>query len=129
MKERLTRLKEDGIVRKFDADTGKVSYEIAGGTRRIATPHLNSIKRLKRRAYYEASGYVHKKIAENEEDNEGLKAAHKLEQAGEEGIADLKRALPSGKTLLRKAQRNLERQSQRAKEEYNRTVAKGKRRI
>lgn len=110
------------LQRKFDADTGKVSYEIAGGTKRIPTPHLNGIKRLKRRAYYEASGYVHKKIAENEEDNEGLKAAHKLEQAGEEGIADLKRALPSGRTLLRKAQRNLERQSQKAREDYNRSL-------
>lgn len=110
------------LQRKFDKDTGKVSYEIAGGTRKIRTPHLNGIKRLKRRAYYEASGYVHKKIAENEEDNEGLKAAHKLEQAGEEGIRNLKRALPSGKSLLKKAQRNLERQSQKAREEYNRSL-------
>lgn len=110
------------LQRHFDKDTGKVSYEIAQGTRRIKTPHLNGIKRLKRRAYYEASGYIHRKIAENEEDNDGLKAAHKLEQAGEEGIADLKRALPSGRTLMRKAQRSLEQRAKKAERDYNNSL-------
>ena len=106
------------LQRKFDEETGRVSYEIGQSTRRIRTPHLEGIKRLKRRAYYEASGYIHKKISENEQDNTGVEAAHKIEQAGEEAAANLKNMLPSGRSVSRKLQQSLERQAQKKKQEY-----------
>ena len=103
------------IERKVDADTGKVSYELGQSINRIATPHMNAVKRLKRRAYYEASGYAHRKVAENEQDNTAVEATHKTEQAGEEAVANLKGMLPSGRTLSKKLQRNLEQKAQRQK--------------
>ena len=110
------------LQRKFDEETGRVTYEIGQSTRRIKTPHIESIKRLKKRAYYEASGYIHRKISENEQDNTGVEAAHKIEQAGEEAAANLKNMLPSGRAVSRKLQQNLERQAQKKKQEYQYTL-------
>lgn len=107
------------IQRKFDEETGKVSYEIGQSQRRIRTPHIEGIKRLKKRAYYEASGYIHKKISENEEDNTAVEAAHRLEQASEEAAANIKNALPSGRSVVRKVQQEMERKAQRAEKEYH----------
>lgn len=107
------------LQRKFDEETGSVSYEIGANSKRIRTPHLEGIKRLKRKAYYEASGYVHKKISENEEDNTAVEATHKLEQAGEEAAANIKNAMPSGRTVARKFQQEMERRAQRAEKEYH----------
>lgn len=112
------------LERKFDKDTGKVSYEIGQGSKKIRTPHLEGIKRLKRKAYYEASGYVHQKISENEQDNTGVEAAHKLEQAGEEAAANIKNSLPSGRTLAKKVQREMERRARKAEKEYHYSLFK-----
>ena len=38
------------IERKYDNDTGKVTYELGQASKRIATPHLEGVRRLKRRA-------------------------------------------------------------------------------
>ena len=107
------------LQRKFDEETGRVSYEIGQSTRRIKTPHLEGIRRLKKRAYYEAKGYVHQKISENEQDNTGVEAAHKIEEMGEEASANLKRMLPSGRSVSRKLQQELERRAQKAEKEYH----------
>ena len=103
------------IERKFDKDIGKVSFELGQTTRRIVTPHVENIKRLKRRAYYEARGTVHRKISENEQDNTGVEAAHTFEQKGEEVSADLRNMLPSGRTVTRKLQQRIEQKAQRQK--------------
>ncbi|MCR4813931.1 MAG: M23 family metallopeptidase [Lachnospiraceae bacterium] len=105
------------IERRIDADTGKVSYELGQSINRIATPHIRSLKRLKRRAYYEASGYLHRKVSENEQDNIAVEASHKTEQTGEEAVASLKGMLPSGRTLSRKLQQSIEQKNQRQRQE------------
>ena len=77
-----------------------------------------------RKAYYEAKGYVNNKISEYEDDNEGLKAAHKTEQGAEWAAATLKNTLPSGRQLYRKAQNELRRQARKAEKKYNYTLFK-----
>ncbi len=105
------------IDRKYDSDTGKVTYELGQSVNRIETPHLEGVRRLRKRAYYEASGYVHKKISENEQDNIGVEATHKMEQRGEEAVATLKGMLPSGRSLSRKLQQSLEQKAQRERQD------------
>ena len=41
------------LERKFNDETKKVSFEIAKDTKRIKTPHLEGVKRLKKKAYYD----------------------------------------------------------------------------
>ena len=106
------------LERKFNDETKKVSFEIAKDTKKIKTPHLEGVKRLKKKAYYEASGYVHSKISENEEDNTAVEAAHKTEKAGEEIARDVKRALPDTKQVVRKAQRKLDQVAKKEKKNY-----------
>ncbi len=112
------------LERKFDPETKKASYEMVAGTKKVAAPKLKNTRKLMRKAYYEAKGYVNNKISEYEEDNAGLEAAHKTEQGAEWAAATLKNTLPSGRQLLRKAQNELRRQARKAEKEYNYSLFK-----
>ena len=107
------------IMRHTDADTGKVSYELTEGTRRIVTPHVKGLKRLKKRAYYEASGVIHQTIGENEGENAGVETAKKAENEGKEAAENLKRMIPDTGIIRRKLQRELLRKEEQKKKAEN----------
>ena len=107
------------ITRHTDADTGKVSYELTEGTRRIVTPHVKGLKRLKKRVYYEASGVIHQTIGENEGENAGVEAAKKAENEGKEAAENVKRMMPDAGMIRRKLQRELLRKEEQKKKAEN----------
>ncbi len=122
----------DGIVNKeipgvklqrtFNETTGKAGYELTRSEKGIKAPEFTNTKRLMRKAAYEARGYIDQKIAENEEDNTGIEAARKTENAGENAAITIKNTLPSNRAVFRRAQQELRKKARRSEEEYRRKL-------
>lgn len=74
------------IERHFDEETGKTSRKLTTTQitkkRRRQTP----LQKAVRKSFMEGRYFIHGKISENEQDNAGLEAAHKTEEAGEDVI-------------------------------------------
>ena len=124
----------DGIVNKeipgvklqrtFNETTGKAGYELTRSDKGIKAPEFTNTKRLMRKAAYEARGYIDQKIAENEEDNTGIEAARKTENAGENAATTIKNTLPSNRAVFRRAQQKLRKKAKKSEEEYRRKLFK-----
>ena len=107
------------LQRTFDETTHKVSYEIVEGSKTVKVPEFKVAKRMARQGYYSAKNYVHSKISEGEEDNTGVEAFHKVEQAGETGVATLRNVLPSKKQVARKFAGEFQKSAKKAEKELN----------
>lgn len=110
------------LQRTFDETTGKASYELVEGSKKVKAPEFKAAKKALRKGYYEARAYADKKISEYEDDNTGLEAAHKAEEGAEWAAKTLKNTLPSGKKLKRKVQNELHREAKRAEKRYNQSL-------
>lgn len=72
------------IERHFDPETGKVTHKLTTDQILKKRKRKTTLQKAVQRSLMEGRFYVHGKISENEQDNTGLEAAHKTEEAVED---------------------------------------------
>lgn len=110
------------LKRKFDEVTGKVSFELESGERKIPLPKANLAKRAARKVYFKANSFVHNKISEGESDNQAVEAFHKgelqLEDLGNKVVS----YIPSADVVAKKIKREMYKKAKAAEGEYNKSL-------
>ena len=83
-RERLPKKTEYAMERVFDEKTGKTKYVVREVEEKKLFPAAGAVKRTAQSLENESIDFVHGKIAEHENENAAVEAAHKTEQRAEE---------------------------------------------
>ncbi len=74
------------VERHFDEESGRTSRKLTTVQTQKKRRRQTPLQKAVRRSFMEGRYYIHGKISENEQDNAGLEAAHKTEEAVEDTL-------------------------------------------
>lgn len=88
-RRKLPQRKEYRLEKVIDEKTGNISFELKTNKVIKKPKKKTPMTAAKRRAMMEAQGALHQKVAETEQDNTAVEAAHKSEEAAEKTISTI----------------------------------------